>query len=148
METLERFRGHFYNWYDTRTLEPLNPKYVSSVDSGNLAGSLLTLQAGLLELKISRYSTPGALRGIEDTLLALAAHVPSSAPEVARRIAALQGLLQSANGGARDPRRGAGDCWTTLPGREGIGGRTARPGHGRAQVLGADAQPAVSQVPR
>ncbi len=47
METLERFRGHFYNWYDTRTLEPLNPQYISSVDSGNLAGSLLALQAGL-----------------------------------------------------------------------------------------------------
>ena len=59
METLERFRGHFYNWYDTRTLEPLNPKYVSSVDSGNLAGSLLTLQAGLLELKDQPVLPPG-----------------------------------------------------------------------------------------
>ena len=51
MENLERYRGHFYNWYDTHTLEPLSPQYVSSVDSGNLAGSLLTLQAGLIELK-------------------------------------------------------------------------------------------------
>ena len=51
MEKLERFRGHFYNWYDTRTLLPLHPQYVSSVDSGNLAGSLLTLRAGLAELK-------------------------------------------------------------------------------------------------
>ena len=51
MEKLERYRGHFYNWYDTRTLQPLRPQYVSSVDSGNLAGSLLTLQAGLVELK-------------------------------------------------------------------------------------------------
>ncbi|HET9274505.1 MAG TPA: protein ndvB, partial [Gemmatimonadales bacterium] len=40
MERLERYRGHFYNWYDTATLEPLTPRYVSSVDSGNLAGSL------------------------------------------------------------------------------------------------------------
>jgi hypothetical protein len=40
MEKLERYRGHFYNWYDTRTLQPLRPQYVSSVDSGNLAGSL------------------------------------------------------------------------------------------------------------
>jgi len=39
MEKLERFRGHFYNWYDTQTLLPLNPEYVSSVDSGNLSES-------------------------------------------------------------------------------------------------------------
>ena len=42
----ERYRGHFYNWYDTQTLEPLRPLYVSTVDSGNLAGHLLTLRAG------------------------------------------------------------------------------------------------------
>ena len=42
--------GHFYNWYDTRTLEPLPPLYVSTVDSGNLAGHLLTLRPGLLAL--------------------------------------------------------------------------------------------------
>ena len=47
---LQRCQGHFYNWYDTRTLEPLNPRYVSSVDSGNLAGALFVLRAGLLEL--------------------------------------------------------------------------------------------------
>src|SRR5437762_5161984 len=33
---LERFRGHFYNWYDTKHCYPLEPKYISSVDSGNL----------------------------------------------------------------------------------------------------------------
>src|SRR5262249_51274748 len=40
---LERFRGHFFNWYDTRTGQPLLPRYVSTVDSGNLAGHLVTL---------------------------------------------------------------------------------------------------------
>ena len=49
MQRLERHRGHFYNWYETRTLKPLLPLYVSSVDSGNLAGHLLTLAAGLRE---------------------------------------------------------------------------------------------------
>ena len=43
MERLERYRGHLYNWYDTRTLKPLRPLYVSSVDSGNLAGALAHL---------------------------------------------------------------------------------------------------------
>ena len=46
MEALERHQGHFYNWYDTQSLKPLPPKYVSTVDSGNLAGHLLTLAAG------------------------------------------------------------------------------------------------------
>ena len=44
LDTLDRlatYRGHFYNWYDTRSLEPLEPRYVSTVDSGNLAGALV-----------------------------------------------------------------------------------------------------------
>jgi cyclic beta-1,2-glucan synthetase len=49
IEGLERYEGHLLNWYDTRTLEPLLPKYVSTVDSGNLAGALLTLASGLAE---------------------------------------------------------------------------------------------------
>ncbi|HEX6202271.1 MAG TPA: glucoamylase family protein, partial [Thermoanaerobaculia bacterium] len=47
IEGLERYRGHLLNWYDTRSLEPLLPRYVSTVDSGNLAGSLLCLAEGL-----------------------------------------------------------------------------------------------------
>ncbi len=43
MNRMQRFRGHFYNWYDTRDLRVLDPKYVSSVDSGNLAGHLIAL---------------------------------------------------------------------------------------------------------
>ena len=43
MGQLERFRGHFYNWYGTDTLRPLEPRYVSTVDSGNLAGHLLAV---------------------------------------------------------------------------------------------------------
>ena len=43
MARLQRFRGHFYNWYDTADLRPLEPPYVSTVDSGNLAGHLIAL---------------------------------------------------------------------------------------------------------
>jgi len=50
LEGLERFEGHFLNWYDTQTLAPLPPSYVSSVDSGNLAGALVTLSVGLERL--------------------------------------------------------------------------------------------------
>lgn len=54
MMQLERYRGHLYNWYDTMTLEPLIPRYVSTVDSGNLAAHLLTLGAGLGSLPEDR----------------------------------------------------------------------------------------------
>jgi len=50
LEALEQFEGHFLNWYDTETLAPLRPAYVSTVDSGNLAGALLTLSMGLRAL--------------------------------------------------------------------------------------------------
>jgi cellobiose phosphorylase len=60
MQRLERFRGHFYNWYDTRTLLPLPPHYVSSVDSGNLAMHLLTLRQGLLALRSGEREVAGA----------------------------------------------------------------------------------------
>ncbi|MGH8925775.1 MAG: GH36-type glycosyl hydrolase domain-containing protein [Acidimicrobiia bacterium] len=50
MYRLERHAGHFLNWYDTRTLEPLNPRYISSVDSGNLAGHLLAVAQGCLRI--------------------------------------------------------------------------------------------------
>jgi cyclic beta-1,2-glucan synthetase len=68
MVGLERFRGHFYNWYDTRTLEPLRPQYVSTVDSGNLGGHLITLRSGLLEVSEAPIVGPQALPGIADAL--------------------------------------------------------------------------------
>ncbi len=49
VEKLDKWRGHLYNWYDTRTCEPLEPKYVSTVDSGNLAGCLTVLKQAFLE---------------------------------------------------------------------------------------------------
>jgi cellobiose phosphorylase len=96
MEKLERYRGHFYNWYDTRTLEPLRPQYVSSVDSGNLAGSLLTLQAGLLELKDAPVLSIHAFQGLQDTLEVLAEHVPAlPTPDLADKIQFLQDTLRA-----------------------------------------------------
>ncbi len=67
LQRLERHRGHFYNWYATRTLEPLLPLYVSSVDSGNLAGHLLTLGAGLRELAEEKIFAPQIFAGLRDT---------------------------------------------------------------------------------
>jgi cellobiose phosphorylase len=72
---LERFRGHLYNWYDTITLAPLSPLYVSTVDSGNLAGMLLTLRSGLSELAEAPVLSPGTTRGLMDTVRELMAGV-------------------------------------------------------------------------
>ncbi|MEO6799828.1 MAG: cyclic beta 1-2 glucan synthetase, partial [Rhodanobacter sp.] len=68
MQQLPRYRGHFYNWYDTQTLQPLAPLYISAVDSGNLAGHLLTLRPGLLELIAAPVFRACALQGLLDTL--------------------------------------------------------------------------------
>jgi cyclic beta-1,2-glucan synthetase len=96
MEKMERYRGHFFNWYDTRTLQPLHPQYVSSVDSGNLLGSLLTLQAGLAELKDQPVLSVNAFSGLQDTLQVFAEYMPSSpSAELAQVFRILQGKLQS-----------------------------------------------------
>ncbi|HEY6130454.1 MAG TPA: glucoamylase family protein, partial [Halioglobus sp.] len=96
MEKLERYRGHFYNWYDTRTLLPLHPKYVSSVDSGNLAGCLLTLQAGLEELKNQPVLSKNVFPGLKDTLQILADQAPAeTAPDLVMQIRLLQDKLSS-----------------------------------------------------
>ncbi len=71
MEGLERHRGHFYNWYDTQSLQPLKPTYVSTVDSGNLAGHLLTLRQGLLAIPDDRILGSRVFEGISDTLRVL-----------------------------------------------------------------------------
>jgi cellobiose phosphorylase len=68
MAGLERHRGHFYNWYDTQSLQPLRPAYISTVDSGNLAGHLLTLRPGLLALLDRPILEPRWLAGLFDTL--------------------------------------------------------------------------------
>ncbi|WP_368858627.1 glucoamylase family protein [Janthinobacterium sp. FW305-128] len=67
MGELERFQGHFYNWYDTQTLKALQPMYISTVDSGNLAGHLLTLQPGLVELYDAPIIGAQVVQGIRTT---------------------------------------------------------------------------------
>jgi cyclic beta-1,2-glucan synthetase len=69
MNALERYRGHFYNWYDTQSLKPLLPMYISSVDSGNLAASLLTLRAGLLALPDEKLLGKRLFDGLADTAM-------------------------------------------------------------------------------
>jgi len=80
MEALERHRGHFYNWYDTQSLKPLLPMYISTVDSGNLAGHLLTLRQGLLALPDHRIVGARIFDGLRDTLRILVDATGRAAP--------------------------------------------------------------------
>jgi cellobiose phosphorylase len=80
LQSLPRHRGHFYNWYDTRTLEPLPPRYLSSVDSGNLAGHLATLRQGLLALPSQPVLSPRMFQGLADTFGLLAEAMGGALP--------------------------------------------------------------------
>jgi len=85
MGGLARHRGHFYNWYDTRSLQPLRPAYISTVDSGNLAGHLLTLRPGLMALLDRPILEPGWLDGLGDTLSVLEEEGAQGHPRTAIR---------------------------------------------------------------
>ena len=78
---LQRYKGHFLNWYDTRTLLPLAPRYISTVDSGNLVGHLLVLRSGLEGLRTEPLLASGrrpfdGLRDTLETLQEIARHGP------------------------------------------------------------------------
>jgi len=108
MERLERHRGHFLNWYDTRTLRPLPPFYVSTVDSGNLAGHLLVLRRGLAEIADAPLVDPRLFAGLRDTL--------AVAEEAADALRAQGGRVNAAAGeAAARLRRVLVDCATLPP---------------------------------
>jgi cellobiose phosphorylase len=101
MDRLPRFRTHFCNWYDTRTLEPLRPVYLSTVDSGNLAGHLLTLAAGLRDLVSQPIFRLSTFEGLRDTLDVIGEVAPDDADvqsELARLHAPLPSPVRSLSG--------------------------------------------------
>ncbi|MEO5648724.1 MAG: glucoamylase family protein [Ginsengibacter sp.] len=71
MWKLDRYKGHFYNWYDTQSLSTVRPRYVSTVDSGNLLGHLLVLRQGLLLLKNQPVFNAKSFKGFNATVLIL-----------------------------------------------------------------------------
>jgi cyclic beta-1,2-glucan synthetase len=68
LEQLEQYHGHVLNWYDTTSLQPLPPAYVSTVDSGNLLGCLVALGQALREKESESLPRPAVCRGLADTL--------------------------------------------------------------------------------
>jgi cellobiose phosphorylase len=93
MGAMERYRGHLFNWYDTITLQPLWPRYISSVDSGNMAGMLLTLKQGLLELPNHKIIGTHTFEGMLDTLALAEENVKDSGLSSIRE--SLQKLAQA-----------------------------------------------------
>ena len=71
LERLERLRGHFLNWYDTRTLEPMLPRYVSTVDSGNLAACLRILGQACQQIPSTPVLRWQSWEGVADTFAML-----------------------------------------------------------------------------
>jgi len=68
MARMAKHRGHFYNWYNTHDLRPLDPQYVSSVDSGNLAGHLIALANACHEWRTSSLAEQHRFQGVADAL--------------------------------------------------------------------------------
>jgi cyclic beta-1,2-glucan synthetase len=122
MEALERHKGHFYNWYDTQSLKPLAPRYISTVDSGNLASHLLTLRPGLLALSDQKILGSRWIDGLSDTLGILADLAGGAATvqlaqlqkSLATASDAPQNKLAAARKDSIDWRHRPRKCWAAL----------------------------------
>jgi cyclic beta-1,2-glucan synthetase len=105
MARLQRFRGHFYNWYSTADLRPLEPRYVSTVDSGNLAGHLIALANACQSWRESAAADAPYREGLLDTVdiaaeevtrLSAADAPPPGVQQVGAALAALAARLAQA----------------------------------------------------
>ena len=92
MGKMDRYRGHFYNWYDTQSLATLRPHYISTVDSGNLSGYLLTLRWGFIDLPDQKIWGSQLFKGISDTTTCLMEVAGVPAP---KQLAGFQKYLAS-----------------------------------------------------
>jgi len=71
LKKLGKFHGHFFNWYDTKSLDPLYPQYISTVDSGNLAGHAIALKQACIELPDAKLFDERISKGLADTINAI-----------------------------------------------------------------------------
>ena len=98
LSRMQRYEGHFLNWYDTGTCEPLEPRYVSTVDSGNLVASLWVFAQGARDVRRAPILSQTCMRGLSDALTELE-KARQGDPSIAIPLLALRKLL-----------RGRGDC--------------------------------------
>ncbi|MCM2310227.1 MAG: protein ndvB [Steroidobacteraceae bacterium] len=137
MDRLERFRGHFYNWYDTQDLRPLEPRYVSSVDSGNLAAHLITLANACDEIGLREELNPQLFAGIEDGLALL--RESRSGPADERLDEALDQLTGQLSERPATPAELARYLEALATQAAAVVARTATLAHERADEAGAEA---------
>lgn len=102
LKGIERHRGHVVNWFDTRTLASLEPRYISTVDSGNLAVALVTLREGLTEAAKAPALAPALWDGMVDTLGLLEESLQILPEGLLRRLAAQIHLIADRAEAARD----------------------------------------------
>ncbi len=114
MQGLERHRGHFFNWYDTLTLQPLRPLYVSTVDSGNLAGQLLTLRSGLLALADQPVLVRHWCEGVHDSFAVLKESLTASADVPAAALTSALAQFEQAVQRRRDSPPLTATAWQAM----------------------------------
>jgi cyclic beta-1,2-glucan synthetase len=108
---LVHYQGHLLNWYDTKSLQPLLPRYVSTVDSGNLAGCLLALKSGCREVASAPVVRGAAWDGLADSIGLLREVVESLPDPSARSLLSVIDRMQRAASHARDH---LGEAYGTL----------------------------------
>ena len=133
MRRMPRYRGHFLNWYDTASLEPLEPLFVSTVDSGNLACCLWTLKQGCLQLAETWAAASSLWQGLRDHVrLALEAveampSEPATLAGVAQLRTAAGRLTKGATiGDLAEAERALSQVDLCLKDAEGVGGEEAK----------------------
>ena len=112
MRKLARFKGHFFNWYGTQDLQVLAPAYVSSVDSGNLAGHLIAMANACEEWRCD-FAAPNARTGIADQVRLAREAVGTLAPEGTERVKRLVSILDDMEDLSSGPQ-GTDSMWPTL----------------------------------
>jgi len=110
MALLERHRGHFYKGYDTQTLAPLQPKFVSTAASGNLAAHLLTLAAGLEQLADRPIAGTGSLAGARATLDVIEEHDAAALAPLDAALARCRAALDADSCRNANTLPGLADC--------------------------------------
>ncbi|TVQ96208.1 MAG: glycosyl transferase [Spirochaetaceae bacterium] len=106
--SLERFEGHLLNWYDIQTLAPLEPRYVSTVDSGNLLASLWALESALHTMVSNPVLDTPAFNGLLDTLSILTERAGDHGPrdtDARRMLTTLKGVLEETRENTADKIR-------------------------------------------
>jgi cyclic beta-1,2-glucan synthetase len=120
MLRLKRHRGHLLNWYGTEDLRPLEPQYVSTVDSGNLAVALITLRHGLTEIARTPVFRPVLMEGLADTIRSADEVLESrGGPELWREVSALRQQLVELQAGSERGTGNLADCYAFLCDLEG-----------------------------